>query len=100
MKKTLTVGVLIAVALVAVHVVKAHAGINIDTQSAQYQQLLTAQGLLQSGMKARLPLFKKLPLDKKRQWLQRDPLFRKTLKMSLAIADQVEQIREEWADDE
>lgn len=71
----------------------------IDTQSAQYQQYLTGLQNLIDFYKPKLALFAKLPLSKKRLWLQKDPLFRKLLKVSLWLAEWAEEMKIEVEND-
>lgn len=73
--------------------------LQIDTTSAQYQQYLTGLGNLRVLMAPRFKLFAKLPRDKQRMWLQKDPLFRKVLKMSLRVAEWAEQFKEDIEND-
>ena len=67
----------------------------IDTSAAQYVQLYNGTATLRTVMTPRLVLFKKLPIAKKRQWLERDPLLRRTLKLGLDLRDYIENIEEE-----
>jgi len=71
------------------------ADINIDTTSAQYQQLLQGVDILRDVVTPRLKLFKKMPLAWKKQWLQRDPLLRKVLKLGLDLEAYLEKLRED-----
>ena len=71
----------------------------IDTTSQQYQQYLNGLSGLRILMVPRFKLFAKLPRDKQKLWLQRDPLFRKILKTGLLVAEWAEQFKEEIADD-
>jgi len=59
----------------------------IDTTSQQYQNYLSGLANLRTMMSPRFALFAKLPPDKQKLWLRKDPLFRKLLKTSLVIAD-------------
>jgi len=54
----------------------------IDTQSPQYQQYLNGIDTIGTYYAPRLKLFAKLPVEKKKLWLQKDPLLRKLLKLS------------------
>ncbi len=72
---------------------------NIDTTSAQYQQYLNGLDGLRAMMAPRFALFKKLPRDKQRLWLQKDPLFRKILKLGLGVAGWAEQFKEDTVND-
>ncbi len=72
---------------------------NINITSAQYQQYLSGLSNLRTLMAPRFVLFKKLPRDKQKIWLQKDPLFRKILKMSLGIAEWAEQFKEDIVND-
>ncbi len=65
----------------------------IDTTSAQYQQYLTGLSNLRTLMAPRFALFKKLPQFKQRQWLQKDPLFRKVIKMGVLVGNWTEQFK-------
>lgn len=56
-------------------------GINIDTTSQQYQNLLNGIGTLRTLLAPRFKVFVKLPRDKQRLWLQRDPLLREVLRL-------------------
>jgi len=67
----------------------------ISSQDAQYQSLCTGLDTLQTVMTPRLKLFKKLPLSAKKQWLKKDILLRKTLKLLRDGADYIEAAREE-----
>ena len=71
----------------------------IDTTSAQYQQYLNGLAGLRTMMVPRFALFKKLPIAKKKLWLQKDPLFRKILKTSLIVAEWAEEMKEEVRND-
>ncbi len=71
----------------------------IDTTSAQYQQYLNGLNGLRVLMAPRFALFKKLPLAKKKLWLQKDPLFRKILKLSLKVAEWAEEMKAEIEND-
>ena len=73
--------------------------IDINTQSAAYQQYLNGFENLRQLMKPRLALFAKLPRAKQRLWLQKDPLFRKLLKNALQLAEWAERLREEVEND-
>ena len=72
---------------------------NIDTTSPQYQQYLSGLSGLRIMMAPRFALFKKLPRDKQKIWLQKDPLFKKILKMSLTVAEWAEQFKEDIVND-
>lgn len=72
---------------------------NIDTQSQQYQNYLTGLDNLKAYYAPKLVLFAKLPKAKKKLWLQRDPLLRKFLKISLSVAEWASQFREEIKND-
>lgn len=71
----------------------------IDTTSAQYQQYLNGLSGLRTLMAPRFVLFKKLSIAKKKLWLQKDPLFRKILKMSLIVAEWAEEMKVEVQND-
>ena len=71
----------------------------IDTTSAQYQQYLNGFVGLRTLMVPRFKLFAKLPRDKQKLWLQKDPLFRKILKTGLVVAEWAEQFRSEVQND-
>lgn len=71
----------------------------INTQSPAYQQYLTGFENLRELMKPRLVMFAKLPKDKQRLWLQKDPLFRKLLKSALRLAEWAEQFKEDIEND-
>lgn len=71
----------------------------IDTTSVQYQQYLSGLDGLRTLMASRFKLFAKLPKDKQKLWLQRDPLFRKILKTSLIVAEWAEQFKEDVKND-
>ena len=73
--------------------------INIDTSSAQYQQYLNGLSGLRTLMVPRFKLFAKLPRAKQKLWLQKDPLFRKILKMFLGVAEWAEQFKEDVEND-
>ncbi len=73
--------------------------ITIDTQSAQYQQYLTGLQNLIDFYKPKFVLFKKLPLSKQKLWLQKDPLFRKILKLGVIVGDWVVEYREDVQND-
>jgi len=70
------------------------ANIDIDTTSNQYQQLTNGIDTLRTVMTPRLKLFKKMPLLKKKQWLQRDILLRKTLKLMMDGKEYIERLLE------
>ncbi len=72
---------------------------NIDTQSAQYQNYLTGLQNLIDFYKPKLVLFAKLPRDKQKLWLQKDPLLRKLLKTAFGIAEWAEDFRKETEND-
>lgn len=65
----------------------------IDTTSQQYQQYLTGLDSLRTLMAPRFALFKKLPASKQKQWLQKDPLFRKIIKMGVLVGNWAEQFK-------
>ena len=65
----------------------------INTTSVQYQQYLNGLSNLRTLMVPRFKLFAKLSKDKQKLWLQKDPLFRKILKMSLTVAEWAEQFK-------
>lgn len=67
--------------------------LQIDTTSAQYQQYLNGLGNLRTLMAPRFKLFAKLPRAKQKIWLQKDPLFRKVLKMGLTVSEWAEQFK-------
>jgi hypothetical protein len=71
----------------------------IDTTSAQYQQYLSGLDGLRTLMAPRFALFKKLPVSKQRQWLQKDPLFRKVIKMGVLVGNWAEQFKGEVQND-
>lgn len=71
----------------------------IDTTSAQYQQYLNGLSGLKTLMASRFKLFAKLPKAKQKIWLQKDPLFRKILKISLTVAEWAEQFKEDIEND-
>jgi len=73
--------------------------ITIDTQSAQYQQYLNGLQNLIDFYKPKLALFEKLPKDKQKLWLQKDPLLRKFLKVSLWLAKWAAQFSQEVEND-
>ena len=60
---------------------------NIDTSSAQYNQLLSGLGTLRTLLAPRIKLLLTLPRAKQRAWLQRDPLLRHTLKLAQALQE-------------
>jgi len=59
----------------------------IDTQSTQYQQYLTGLQNLIDFYKPKFEVFKKLPRSKQALWLEKDPLFRKLIKIGLHVGD-------------
>ena len=61
--------------------------INIDTTSQQYQNYLNGLANLRTMMLPRFKAFEKLSPAKQRWWLQRDPLMRRLIKMSIIIAE-------------
>lgn len=67
---------------------------NIDTTTQQYTQLQTAVDLLKTQTAIKLKAYEFLPKAKRRQFLQRDPLFKETLKLILKAADMIGEIRE------
>ena len=73
--------------------------INIDTTTQAYQKYLDGLDNLRTLMTPRFVMFAKLPEAKQKLWLQRDPLFRKLLKMGLDIAAWAEQFKEDIAND-
>jgi len=73
--------------------------INIDTTAPAYQQYLNGLDSLRTLMTPRFKVFAKLPRDKQKLWLQRDPLFRKLLKMGLDISEWSEQFKEDTVND-
>ncbi len=72
---------------------------NINTQSAQYQQYLTGLQNLIDFYKPKFAMFKKLPRSKQKLWLQKDPLFRKILKMGVVVGEWATEYREEVQND-
>jgi hypothetical protein len=72
---------------------------NIDTTSQQYQKFVNGLDDLRALMAPRFVLFEKLSPEKQRQWLQRDLLFRKVLKMSLKVSEWAQQFRDETEND-
>lgn len=73
--------------------------LNINTSSAQYQQYLNGLTSLRTLMAPRFKLFAKLPHVKQKIWLQKDPLFRKLLKMGRDISEWSEQFKGEVQND-
>ncbi len=71
----------------------------INTTSQQYQNYLAGLQALIDFYRPNLVLFAKLPNDKKRLWLQRDPLFRKFLKTSISVAEWAEEFKGELVND-
>ena len=73
------------------------ADLNIDTTSAQYQQLLNGLPILRAAMVSRAPLLKLLARQKKkaalRQWLQRDPLLEQTIEFVEESHDFIEAVK-------
>ena len=69
--------------------------VQIDTTSPQYQQYLNGLDSLRTLMAPRFVLFAKLPKAKQKLWLQKDPLFRRILKMGLNVSEWAEQFRED-----
>ena len=67
----------------------------INTTTPQYQAMLTGLGTLDNQTVVKILRFRKLSLVKKRQWLQRDPLFKATLQFVLKYDDVVQRIRED-----
>ncbi len=67
------------------------ADITLDTTSAQYQQLLNGLATLRTEIGPRVKMLKMLrdrgEDDKIRRLLQRDPLLRRTIKMSQGLVD-------------
>ncbi len=55
--------------------------VDIDTTSAQYQNLLTGIGTLRALLTPRFKVFVKIPRDKQLLWLQRDPLLKAVLRL-------------------
>lgn len=66
------------------------ADITIDTSAPQYQQLLNGLGTLRTVLAPRVKLLLQLPPAKQRAWLQRDPLLRRTIKMSQTLTELLE----------
>jgi hypothetical protein len=66
--------------------------IDINTQSAQYQQYMTGLANLRTDMLPRLRAFKRLGPEKQRWWLQRDPLLRRLIKLGLIVSKHVPNI--------
>ena len=64
-------------------------GINIDTQSQKYQGYLAGLGNLRDDMIPRLKAFSKLSKLKQKVWLDRDPLMRRLIKLSLVVSKHV-----------
>jgi len=73
--------------------------INIDTTAQAYIKYLNGLDDLRTLMTPRFVMFAKLPRAKQKLWLQRDPLFRKLLKMGLDVAEWAEQFKEDTAND-
>ncbi len=71
----------------------------IDTTSSQYQQYLNGLDGLRTLMAPRFKLFAKLPKDKQKLWLQKDPLLRKILKNGLIVAEWAERFKEDTVND-
>jgi hypothetical protein len=57
----------------------------IDTSSPQYQAYLNGIDTIRAYYTPKLKLFAKMPRDKQKLWLQRDPLLRKLLKLSFDL---------------
>lgn len=55
---------------------------NIDTTSQQYQNLLAGLGTLRTVLAPRIRLLQRANRERQKQWLQRDPLLRRTILMS------------------
>ena len=73
--------------------------LNIDTTSVQYQQYFDGLTSLRTLMAPRFKLFAKLPRAKQKIWLQKDPLFRKLLKMGRDVSEWSEQFKEDIQND-
>lgn len=58
--------------------------LNIDTTKLAYQAQLSGFDTLQYHMIPKLKMFAKLPEEKQRWWLQRDPLLRKIIRFAVA----------------
>ena len=71
----------------------------IDTTSTQYQQYLTDLQNLIDFYKPKFELFKKLPRSKQVLWLEKDPLFRKLIKVGVYIGGWAAQFRDEVQND-
>ncbi len=72
------------------------ASITLDTTTANYQQLLTAQGLIADAVRPRLRMVKLL-IDrgehvKARRLIQRDPLLKNELRKARAFLDFVSEL--------
>lgn len=63
------------------------ARIEIDTTDPQYQQLYNGLDLLRERLRPLLPLYRRLPLAKRRLWRQRDPLLKRTLILARDVGD-------------
>lgn len=72
---------------------------NIDTASAQYQNYLTGLQTLIDFYQPKFVLFKKLPRSKQKQWLQKDPLFRKILKIGVTVGEWSHNFKEDVQND-
>ncbi len=69
--------------------------IDIDTTDAQYQQLLSGLGTLRTVLAPRIRILHELwdqgERQKVRQWLQRDPLLRRTLLLAQKLRHLLDQ---------
>ena len=72
--------------------------INIDTRSPQYVQLLGRLAALRGVLSPRIKLLRQLKAAdsrdgtaKARQWLQRDPLLRRTIIMAQSFAEMIDE---------
>lgn len=66
----------------------------IDTTANQYIQLQTAVDLLKTQTAQKIKVYEFLPKAKRIQFLQRDPLFKETLRLVLLCADLINELQE------
>ena len=64
----------------------------IDTTALAYTRLVDGLAVLRGEIAWRLPIFRRANKAQRRLWLQRDPLFRETLKLARDLGDWIEEV--------
>ncbi len=72
---------------------------NIDTTDNEYNKLYDGIATLRTHMAPKLALFARLPRAKQKQWLRKDRLLRRTIKLAVDLSKWAEQFSMDVQDD-